>query len=224
MSKNNHAVTLNGELRDTMGKGASRRLRKQGLIPAIVYGGNKDAQSISLHANELTKALSNEAVFSQVIPVNLGKKAENVIIKALHRHPFKKQVLHVDLQRVSKNTEVKVHVALNFIGEDVAPGVKLAGGVVSKHFADVEIVCTPDKILEHIDVDLSNMELGQSIHLTELKLPAGVKLSALSHGDDKEHDQAVVSINAPRGGAQDEEEAAAEATAESEETKAEDKE
>jgi len=214
MSNAKHAVELNGEIRETIGKGASRRLRREGLVPAIIYGDNKDAQSVSLVENDLKKALSNESVFSQVIPVNLGKKKESVIIKALHRHPFKKQVLHVDLQRVSKNTEVKVHVALHIIGEDTAPGIKLEGGVLSKHFSDLEVACTPDSIPDYIDIDVSALKLGESIHLTELKLPKGVKLTALAHGDDKEHDQAVVAINSPRGGAEEEETTTEEATTE----------
>jgi len=205
MSNSKNAVELNGEIRETIGKGASRRLRREGLIPAIIYGDNKDAQSISLIENDLKKALSNESIFSQVIPVNLGKKKENVIIKALHRHPFKRQVLHVDLQRVSKNTEVKIHVALHIIGEDVAPGIKQDGGVLSKHFSDVEVACAPDFIPDHIDVDVSALKLGEAIHLTELKLPKGIILTALAHGDDKAHDQAVVTIHAPRGGVEEEE-------------------
>tara|TARA_R110002126_G_scaffold92784_1_gene220037 strand:+ start:7242 stop:7913 length:672 start_codon:yes stop_codon:yes gene_type:complete len=205
MSKKNHAIILNGEIRETLGKGASRRLRKQGFIPTIVYGDNKDAKSISLLKNELNKALSNDSIFSQIIPVTIGKNTEMVIIKALHRHPFKKEILHVDLQRVNKTTEVKVHVALNFIGEDVAPGVKLNGGVVHKLFSDVEIACTSDKILDQIDVDISKMDIGDVIHLSELVLPQGVTLTALAHGNDKEHDQAVVLISSSKSAAQEEE-------------------
>lgn len=212
MSNTKHTVELNGLLRDTIGKGASRRLRKEGLVPAIIYGDNKDAQSISLNSNELKKALSHESIFSQIIPVVLGNKKESVIIKALHRHPFKKQVLHVDLQRVNKDTEVRVHVHLNIIGEDIAPGIKLSGGVLNKNFADVEVSCTPDLIPEFIDVDVSALNIGESIHLTELKLPKGVTLTALMHGNDKDHDQAVVSINAPR--VSSEEETTEEATTE----------
>ena len=170
-----------------------------------MYGDNKDAKSISLLKNELNKALSNDSIFSQIIPVTIGKNTEMVIIKALHRHPFKKEILHVDLQRVNKTTEVKVHVALNFIGEDVAPGVKLNGGVVHKLFSDVEIACTSDKILDQIDVDISKMDIGDVIHLSELVLPQGVTLTALAHGNDKEHDQAVVLISSSKSAAQEEE-------------------
>lgn len=186
---------LNAELRDDRGKGASRRLRRTGKVPAIMYGGHQEPTSISLIHNELAHELENEAFFSHILTVKLDGKEENAIVKDLQRHPSKPVILHIDLQRVSATENIRVHVPLHFINEATSPGVK-AGGLVAHSVTEVEVQCLPKNLPEFIEVDLGNLELNEIIHLSDIKLPADVELVELAHGD--EHDQAVASIHMPR--------------------------
>lgn len=188
---------VNAESRGDMGKGASRRLRHQGLVPAIIYGAGKDPMSVSVQHKELTKHLEDEAFYSHILTVKLPKGEEQVILKDLQRHPSKPVVLHADFQRIDVNQKLRVNVPVHFIGEDVAPGVKIGGGIVTHNMTEVEIQCLPKDLPEFIEADLSALELGHSIHLSELKVPAGVEVVELLHGD--EHDQAVAAVTATRG-------------------------
>ena len=195
--------------RDDQGKGASRRLRRQGMVPGIIYGGGKDPQMFATKHNELIQHLDHEAFYSHILTVKLGGKGQKVVLKDLQRHPAKPFVTHLDLLRVADSDRIKMHVPLHFINESTAPGVK-AGGQVSHNVADVEVICAAKDLPEFIEVDMGAMNVGEIIHLSELKLPEGVTLLAFSHGDVAEHDSAVVSIHAPRGGgaeAEEEEEA-----------------
>ncbi|HET7570121.1 MAG TPA: 50S ribosomal protein L25/general stress protein Ctc [Gammaproteobacteria bacterium] len=185
---------LSGEIRDDNGKGASRRLRRHGKVPAILYGGGEDPLALTLDHNELLRNLDHEAFYSHILNINVGKKMHQAILKDLQRHPAKNEVLHLDLQRVKADAEIRVHVPLHFANGDTAPGVK-QGGVLSHHMIDLEIDCLPKDLPEFIEVDVGALELGQSIHLSEIKLPAGVKAVALAHGDQ---DQQVVSIHHAR--------------------------
>jgi len=186
---------LTAELRNDMGKGASRRLRSTGMVPAIMYGGHQEPTSISLIHNELAHQLENEAFFSHILTIKLGGKDENAIVKDVQRHPSKPLILHIDLQRVSATETIRVHVPLHYINEATSPGVK-GGGLVTHSLIEVEVQCLPKNLPEFIEVDLGNLELNQIIHLSDIKLPAGVELVELLHGEG--HDQAIASIHLPR--------------------------
>ncbi|MCA6060469.1 MULTISPECIES: 50S ribosomal protein L25/general stress protein Ctc [Oceanospirillaceae] len=203
---------LSAELREDAGKGASRRLRRENAVPAIVYGGkaggnDRKPQAIVLKANELNKVLENEAFYSSVITLTIGEKAEQVVLKDLQRHPSKALIWHADFLRVSKTTKIKAHVPLHFINEESCVGVKTGGGKIAHQLTSLDIICNAGDLPEFIEVDLANVEAGSVIHLSDLKLPKGVESLALSHGP--EHDTSVVTVIAPKGG-DSEEEAAAE--------------
>ncbi len=180
--------------RNDAGKGASRRLRRTGMVPGIIYGGDTDPVMVATKHNELIQHLEHEAFYSHILTVKVDGKAEKVVLRDLQRHPAKPFVTHFDLQRVSAKDPIKMNVPLHFVGEDVAPGVK-AGGDVSHVMTDVEVICLPKDLPEYVEVDVSGMEIGDMIHLSELKLPAGVELTLPT---DEEHDQPVVSLHAPR--------------------------
>jgi len=186
---------LNAEVRSDLGKGASRRLRRNAnLVPAVIYGGDKAPQSISLQANEVAKLIENEAAFSHVIALNIAGATETVLIKALQRHPAKSFVLHADFVRVVADHKLTAHVPLHFVNQEASVGVKQQGGEVSHTISEVEVSCLPKDLPEFIEVDLAKVEVGQIVHLSDLKLPAGVELVALAHGNDL----AVANIHASR--------------------------
>jgi large subunit ribosomal protein L25 len=190
--------------RDDQGRGASRRLRREERkIPAIIYGGNKDATPIAIWHNELKKALENEAFFSHVLTVELNGKKESVILKDLQRPPYKPILTHADFLRVDKDHEIHVNVPLHFINEDTAPAIKLHGGVANHQINEVEVICLPQNLPEFIEVDMTTVEMDQVVHLSDLKLPKDVKIAALLQGED--HDLPVVAIHKPRGAKVDEE-------------------
>lgn len=185
-------------LRDDKGKGASRRLRREERkIPAIIYGANKEPVAISMWHNDLKKALEHEAVYSHILTLNIGDKEESVILKDLQRHPFKPLLTHADFQRVEKGHELHVRVPLHFINEEKADAIKLQGGIISRQQTEVEVICLPKDLPEFIEVDVSEMTMDQTLHLTDLKVPEGVRLAALNLGED--HNLAVASIHKPRG-------------------------
>ncbi len=185
---------LQAESRDQFGKGHSRRMRRiDNKIPAVIYGAHKDPASITLDHNDVIKALENEAFYSHILTIKLdGKKQEKVILRDIQRHVYKPKVLHMDFQRVSSKEAIKVKVPVHFVNEEEAPGVKEAGGIISHNLTEIEISCLPADLPEFIEVDLSSLNVGESIHLSELKIPAGITIVELTHGE--EHDQAVVSI------------------------------
>jgi large subunit ribosomal protein L25 len=188
---------LTAEKREDMGKGASRRLRRAGRVPAIIYGLDQAPEAISLSQNQVLKSLENEAFYSQIITVNLGSSSTQAVLRDIQRHPYKAYLVHMDLQRVDMNKPVHVHVPLHFINEEICVGVK-AGGMVNHEVIEVEISCLPRQLPEFIEVDIANLNVGESIHLSDLSLPADVSLLELARGAD--HDLAVVSIHAKKGG------------------------
>ena len=203
------AFEIHATARTELGKGASRRLRRQAdLVPAIVYGEDKAPVSISIPHKDLIKAIANEAFFSHIIKLVIDKKAEQVVIKALQRHPAKARVLHADFQRVSANHAITVAVPLHFINEEKCKGVKLGGGSIIKVMTELQVSCLPKDLPEFIEVDMSDVGVGEAIHISGIKLPKGVSSVDLIHGHDA--DNAVVSVLAPRGGASDSTEEAAE--------------
>ncbi len=192
--------TLNANAREDMGKGASRRLRHAGLVPGIVYGGKKEApQMITLIHKDLVKSLENEAFFAHIIELDIDGKKQDVIIKDLQRHPAKNSVVHADFLRVVKGTKLTVNVPLHFINEETCHGVKMQGGRVSHAMTELEITCLPKDLPEFLEVDLQDLESGQSLHISDIKMPKGVESVALSHGPD--HDLPVASVVPPKGGA-----------------------
>jgi len=175
---------INALPREDTGKGASRRLRRAGLVPGVIYGAHKDPEMISLQHSELSRRLENEGFYSHILSVNLGGASQQVVLKDLQRHPSKPFVTHVDLQRVSFSEKLRVNVPLHFVGEEVAPGVK-AGGIVAHTVTDVEVSCLPGNLPEFLEVDVSQLELGDSVHVSELQLPEGVEIPALAAGNDE---------------------------------------
>ncbi|HXH04611.1 MAG TPA: 50S ribosomal protein L25/general stress protein Ctc [Candidatus Competibacteraceae bacterium] len=190
------------ETRADVGKGASRRLRREGKVPAILYGAGQEAVNLVVEQNAIAKQLENEAFYSHILTIKVGERTEQAILRDLQRHPWKPLILHMDFQRVSEADKIKVRVPLHFINEDSSKGVKLQGGVVSHLLTEVEVSCLPRNLPEYIEVDLAEMELGQTLHLSELKLPAGVEIPALAQGP--EYDVAVVNIHHGRVGAEEE--------------------
>jgi len=193
---------LNANVRQVAGKGASRRLRRlANEVPGIIYGDGKAPQNISINQFELVRHLENEAFYSHVISLNVGGKEESVIIKDLQRHPSKAQLLHVDFLRVSKTKKITVSVPLHFINEDTCKGVKLGGGTVFRVMTQLEVSCLPADLPEYIEVDVIDMEVGEILHISDLKLPKGVESVALSHGSD--HNLPVASVSKTKGDAED---------------------
>jgi len=216
MSEN---LTINAEARSDMGKGASRRLRHAGLVPGIIYGADKEPEMITVKHNELIHALEDEAFYSSILTVDVGGDSQQVVLKDLQRHPARPFIMHLDLLRISQKTAIKMQVPLHFINEETAPGVK-AGGTASHNMTEVEISCLPADLPEYIEVDCGGLEIGDSIHLSELSLPKGVEIPALALGED--HDSAVVTILASRASKSDEGEEGGEAIEGGEEAASED--
>ena len=200
-------IELNAELRKELGTGASRRLRRSNdQLPGIIYGAQAVPQPIVLNMNEVTKAVQQEAFYSQVVNIVVDGRAQQAVVRDLQLHPVSDKVLHIDFLRISADKPINTHVPLHFVNEDKCVGVRRGGGSIAHNLVDVEISCLPKHLPEFIQVDLAALELGHSLHLSDLTLPQGVALVALAHGED--HDIPVVSVQAPRGGqAKDDEEA-----------------
>jgi large subunit ribosomal protein L25 len=185
-------IQLNAEPRVDSGKGASRRLRRTGLVPAIVYGGDGDPQSISLIHNEFSHELESEAIYTQLIDLKIGEQSEEVILRDLQRHPFKKRVLHADFFRIDKKKPINVVVPIHAVNTDDCVGVKLDGGMLTQVATEIEVICLPKNLPEYLEVDVIELHLGETIHLSELKVPEGVEIVALTYGED--HDSGVISV------------------------------
>lgn len=199
-------IEITAKKREAQGTGASRRLRRSGNVPGIVYGGGKDAINIELNHKDLFLQFRHEAFHASILDLILDGKKEQVLLRDFQMHPVRNTIQHIDFQRVSASEKIHVKVPFHFTNAEVAPGVKLAHGVVTHVMTEADVTCLPKNLPEFIEVDLSQLEAGHSIHLSELKLPKGVEFVQLAHGDDA----AVASIPVPRGGvAADEEEAAA---------------
>jgi len=184
---------LIAEIREDQGKGASRRLRHEAKVPAIIYGAGRPPRALVFDHNRVIQQLENESFYSSVLNIKVGEKSQAAILKDVQRHPAKPIVMHMDFQRIVADQEIKMSVPLHFIGEDVAPGVKQGGGAVSHLMNEVDIVCLPKHLPEFIDVDVSELELDAMLSLSDLKLPEGVSIPALAQGP--EQDRPVVSIH-----------------------------
>ena len=205
---------LIAENREDMGKGASRRLRRKGLVPAIIYGAGRPPRALAFDHNKVLKQLESESFYSSVLNIKVGDKSQAAILKDLQRHPARRQILHMDFQRIVEDEAIRMNVPIHFLGEDVAPGVKQGGGKVSHLMTDVEVTCLPKDLPEFLEVDVSALELDAMLYLSNIKLPSGVEIPELAQGP--EHDHAIVSIHVIKA-APVEEEAAPEEAAEPEE-------
>jgi len=184
---------LAAEFRDGQGKGASRRLRHSGKVPAILYGGHVEPRAISLDHQKLMTLIDNEKFYSSIINLKVGDKTQAAIVKDLQMHPARNAIQHVDMQRVVETEKIRIHIPIHFKGEAASPGVKSQGGVVSHRIADVEISCLPKDLPEFIELDLSQMSMNESKHLSDLPLPEGVTIPSIAKSN-----AVVVSIHPPR--------------------------
>lgn len=187
------AIELKADIRSVRGKAASRLMRReQNTIPAVVYGSGKDTVALSLSHKDIQHALTTEGVFSQVLQLVVDGSPEKVIIKALQRHPYKKQILHIDFMRVNSTDKLTISTPIHLVGQDICPGLK-AGGILSQPTVSIEISCLPNHLPESLTLDISTMKVGQVIHLSDLELPAHVELAHPI--EDDEHNHAVCSIS-----------------------------
>ena len=196
-------LTLNATLRsdEQQGKGASRRLRREGVTPAIVYGGakNRKPASISVLQKDILRALDNEAFYSSIIELNIGDKKENVVLIDLQRHPAKDIILHADFLRVSKTTKITKKIPLHFVNEDSCQGVKIGGGKITKLVTEVSITCTASLLPAFLELDMLEIEAGAVLHISDIVLPKGAESSDLSLG----HDLAIASVSQAKGKQED---------------------
>ena len=181
--------------RSETGTGASRRLRRAGKVPAILYGGGKDPIPLTLEENRVRKQIENEAFAAHVLTVRVGDEESQAVLKAVHRDPVSERVMHMDFQRISATSEIHMRVPLHFVNEDDCPG-KRAGGIVTHLLVEVEVGCLPKDLPEYIEVDMSGLDVGEAVHLSELVLPEGVHVMALAQNPD--NDQPVVSVQHPQ--------------------------
>lgn len=176
---------INALARDDKGKGASRRLRHADKVPGIVYGAGKEPTSIVVEHNALSKLLTHEAFYTQILDLDISGNKEQVILRDLQRHPFKPRITHLDLQRISATEKIIMRIPLHFVGGDIAPGVKLGGCSISHLMSDTEVRCLPKDLPEFIEVDLSKLGINQTVHLSDLKLSSAIEILSLTHGEDK---------------------------------------
>ena len=186
--------------RASAGTSGAKGIRRNGNIPAVIYGGSSEPELVELDQNEVEKKLANEAVYSHILQLNVGGKVQNAILKDMQRHPAKDTIIHMDFMRVNMNEKIKVHVPLHFINEEISIGVK-AGGVVTHSMVEIEVVCLPGNLPEYIEVDLENIDIGGSVHLADIVVSDDIEILALTHGDD--HNLPVAQIVQTRSAASD---------------------
>lgn len=202
------AFELNAEKRTTTGSAEGRRLRKQGRVPAIVYGGNDVPVMVSLEHNELGHHLDNEAFFSHVIKLKIdGGKGQDVVLRDLQRHPARPFIEHADFMRVIANEALRMSVPLHFAGEEECPGVKTEEGIMQRILTEVEVECLPRDLPSHIEVDVSGLHVNESVHLSQLVLPQGVELVDLLNAEEDAAEIMVVSVTLPRVAVEEDDEA-----------------
>ena len=184
---------LVAEYREDMGKGASRRLRHEGKVPAIIYGAGRPPRSLSFDHNKVLRQLENESFYSSVLNIKVGDNSQAAIVKDIQRHPARPIIMHIDLQRIVEDQVIKMNVPIHFVGEEEAVGVKQGGGSVSHLRTDVEVVCLPKDLPEYFEVDISELELDALMYLSDLTVPEGVEIPELAQ--EQEHDIPIVSIH-----------------------------
>lgn len=191
-------ITVRAEFRTALGKAASRRLRRlEDATPGVLYGGGGDNVPLTIAYRDLAKAMREEAFFSQILTLQVGELTQACVLREVQRHPATDRVQHVDFLRIREDMPVQMHVPLHFVGEDQCVGVKLGGGRLAHNLIEVEVSCLPKHLPEFIEVDVAALQVGQSLHLSDLTLPSGVAVVALGLGSD--HDIPVVAVTARRG-------------------------
>jgi len=185
-------VNLNATGREADGKSSSRRLRRAGSVPAVIYGGDKDPIRISILEKDIAKASEVPGFATQILSVNLSGEEQNVIVKEIQRHPATQRVLHADLLRVNPDSKISLSVPVRFINEEICVGVKMHGGAISRLINNIDINCLASNLPEYLEVDVAELDVGDSVFLSSLDLPEGVEIPSLALGEDR--DQAVVSI------------------------------
>jgi|TARA_B110000977_G_scaffold92521_1_gene122579 large subunit ribosomal protein L25 len=187
-------IEINAIVRELKGTGASRRLRHAGKTPGVLYGGDKEAISLEIDSKELFMQFRHEAFHASILTLNLAGKKEAVILRDFQMHPVRNNIVHIDFQRINENEKISVKVPFHFINEETAPGVKLEGGLISHIMTEIDISCLPKDLPQYIEVDMGALSIGDSIHLSEVKVPEGVELTTLSD----ENDPAITSISKPK--------------------------
>jgi large subunit ribosomal protein L25 len=193
---------IKATVRADAGKGASRRLRRTGQVPAVVYGGHAEPTSIEILHNTVWLASAHEWFYSSIIDLNVDGKVEKVILRDMQRHPVKPLIMHMDFLRVSADEAIRVRVPLHFLNQDTSPAGKAGGVVITHEVNEVEVSCLPGNLPEYIELDLSSLKAGDTVHLSDIKLPAGVEIPELKLG--KEHDVAVVIARQSKAGESEE--------------------
>lgn len=184
---------LIAEFREDIGKGASRRLRRQGMVPAVIYGAGRPARSIAFDHNKVIKQLENESFYSSVLNIKVGDKSQAVILKDMQRHPARRLIMHMDFQRIVEDQVIRMNVPIHLVNADIAVGVKQSGGSVSHLINDIEVVCLPRNLPEYLEIDIADLELDEMRYISDIPLPEGVEIPALAQGDEANHP--VVSIH-----------------------------
>ncbi|HEY0180699.1 MAG TPA: 50S ribosomal protein L25/general stress protein Ctc [Dokdonella sp.] len=208
MAKIHH---IDVQKREDQGKGASRRLRREGFVPAIVYGGELNPVSIQIQHKDVWQASQNEWFYSSILDLSLNGDVQKVLLRDMQRHPFKQLVMHLDFQRVNENEPIRLRVPLHFLGQEGSPAGKTSGVVITHEANDIEVSCLPRNLPEYIEVDLSELKVDDTVHLSDIKLPEGVEIPELRLG--KEHDHAIVVAREVREEVEPEPAAEAEAAA-----------
>jgi large subunit ribosomal protein L25 len=183
---------LIADIREDQGKGASRRLRRDGKVPAIIYGAGRPPRALVLDHNKVLKQMENESFYSSILNVKVGEKSQAAIIKDVQRHPSKRQVMHLDMQRIVEDEKIRMNVPIHYLNTDTAVGVKTGGGSVSQLMTDVEVSCLPKDLPEYFEVDIQDLELNQMLYMADISLPEGVEIPELAQGP--EHNYPIVSI------------------------------
>ena len=195
---------LIAELRDDKGKGASRRLRREGKVPAILYGGGRPPRNLAFDHNRVIQQLENESFYSSILSIKVGERDQAAIVKDIQRHPAKNRVLHMDFQRIVADEKIKMNVPIHYLNAEEAVGVKQGGGSVSQLITDIEVSCLPKDLPEYFEVDIENLELDAMLHISDIKLPEGVEIPQLAQGPENDH--AIVSIHVIKAAPIEEEE------------------
>ena len=187
-------LTVNAEVREERGKSAARRMRRGGMVSGIVYGGKKDPMPLKMQNHMINNLIGQPGVSSSVMDLNIDGNVEKVILKELHRHPIEPKILHMDFLRIDDAVAIKVLLPLRFVGMEISPGIK-AGGEMTPRIVDVDISCLPGHLPQDIQIDVSKLEAGDAVHLSQIEMPEGVTLIALTHGHIQDYDQSVVTIS-----------------------------
>jgi large subunit ribosomal protein L25 len=194
---------LIADFREDKGKGASRRLRHEGRVPAILYGGGRESRALTFDHNKLLQQMQSESFYSSVLSIRVGEQTQAAIVKDVQRHPARNAIVHIDLQRIVEDQEIRMNVPIHFLNEAIAVGVKIGGGSVSHLRTDVEVVCLPKYLPEYFEVDIATLDVDEMLRLSDIKLPEGVEIPELAQGP--EHDHAIVAIHVIKATASEDE-------------------